>query len=98
MADFAEAMREIGDRYYTGDGPARFDAALERARTAEQNLGVARQSLGDARAFEAELAVLARYIELLTQARDNSPPASEAIPRRSRMSTGGGRYSRMSED
>jgi Ca-activated chloride channel family protein len=98
MADFAEAMQEIGDRYYAGESPGRFGAALERARAAEQDLGAARQNLGDIRAFETELAVLARYIELLTEAHANSPPESEAAPRRSRMSTSGSRYSRMAED
>jgi Ca-activated chloride channel family protein len=96
MADFAVAAQEIGDRYYTGESPARF--ALERAKTAEQSLGAARQNLGDIRAFEAELAVIARYIELLTEAQNNAPPESEAALRRSRMSTTGGRYSRMSAD
>jgi Ca-activated chloride channel family protein len=68
VLDFAEAVREIGAHYYNREEDlTRLESALETARRTRATLEEVKRSQRNDGAFENELAVLARYTQILNE-------------------------------
>ncbi|MDR3334181.1 MAG: VWA domain-containing protein [Treponema sp.] len=97
MVQFAEALKDIGDRYYTAeDEPSRLQTALQRARETGIELAKVKKELQDSDAFTQELALLTRYYALLIEklSSDQRGLAVETLSRMSAENT----TSRMSSE
>jgi Ca-activated chloride channel family protein len=68
VLDFAEAVREIGSHYYNReDDLTRLESALEIAHKTSRTMEEVKRSLQNEGAFENELAVLAKYTQILNE-------------------------------
>jgi Ca-activated chloride channel family protein len=66
--DFAEAVREIGGHYYNrSDDPARLESALQIANKTRRTMEEVKWSVQNEDAFNPELAVLAKYTQILNE-------------------------------
>ncbi|MFP3040919.1 VWA domain-containing protein [Treponema primitia] len=68
VLDFASAVREIGNHYFNRENDlTRLESALQLSRETSRTLETVKRSWKNANAFNQELSVIARYIEILNE-------------------------------
>jgi Ca-activated chloride channel family protein len=66
VLDFANAVREIAAHYYNRENDlTRLESALQISHDTGRNLETLKQGLRNDEAFDPELSVIAKYIEIL---------------------------------